>query len=129
MGAPEAEPPWRPAVSLDRLEQRAALYRRVRAFFAQRRVLEVETPLLSAAAPNDCWLESMVVESPWGGVRRVFLRPSPEFAMKRLLAAGSGAIYQIGKAFRRNEQGACHLPEFALLEWYRPGYGAELLDA
>lgn len=109
---------WRPTARPEALKARAALYRRLRAFFDARGVLEVETPVLSHAATVDRHLESFrTAEAPprW-------LQTSPEFAMKRLLCAGSGPIWQLCKVFRADECGAWHNPEFTILEWYRPGF-------
>ncbi|MGH8454068.1 MAG: EF-P lysine aminoacylase EpmA [Nevskiales bacterium] len=106
--------------SLDTLRARAQLYARVRAFFAGRGVLEVDTPRLSAAATVDPNIHSWLAESTVFGCR--WLHTSPEFPMKRLLAAGSGPIYQICHVFREDELGRLHNPEFTMLEWYRPGF-------
>lgn len=111
---------WRPAASLDMLRRRAALLGRIRAFFEARGVLEVDTPLLGPAPSSDPQQQCLEVTLP-GGARR-FLQPSPEYAMKRLLAAGSGCIYQICKAFRAGEEGPRHRTEFTLVEWYRVGF-------
>jgi len=94
---------------------------RAREFFAERGVLEVETPILSTAAVSDPQIESLTTQVK-GVEARLYMNTSPEYAMKRLLAAGSGDIYQIGKAFRDAEHGRWHNPEFTLLEWYRLGF-------
>lgn len=111
---------WRPSASLEMLRQRAALIGRVRQFFADRNVMEVETPLLSRAAITDPNLHSLAVTL--AGEPETYLQTSPEFFMKRLLAFGSGDIWQMCKVFRGAEQGRWHNPEFTMLEWYRTGF-------
>jgi lysyl-tRNA synthetase class 2 len=99
-----------------------------RAFFKHRGVLEVETPILSAAAVSDPQIESLATQVA-GLPGRRYLCPSPEYAMKRLLAGGSGDIYQVCKVFRDAERGRWHNPEFTMLEWYRVGFDdAALMD-
>ncbi len=112
---------WRPTASLGALQRRAAMLASARAFFAERRVLEVETPILSAAAVNDPQIESLATDVA-GIDGRFYLSTSPEYAMKRLLAAGSGDIYQVCKVFRDAERGRWHNPEFTMIEWYRRGF-------
>lgn len=117
---------WQPTTTLAMLHYRAKLLNNIRQFFAERQVLEVETPLLSQATVTDPHLHSFqtqyYLDKP-DCQQTFYLQTSPEFAMKRLLAAGSGPIYQISKAFRnQGESGRYHNPEFSLLEWYRPGY-------
>jgi lysyl-tRNA synthetase class 2 len=111
---------WRPTASLDVLRHRAAMLAGVREFFTRRGVLEVETPILSAAAVTDPQIESLMTHV--AGAGRFYLHTSPEYAMKRLLAAGSGDIYQICRVFRDGESGRWHNPEFTLIEWYRLGF-------
>lgn len=115
---------FRPGATRTTLAARARLIERIRAFFAQRKVLEVQTPVLSRYAITTPHIDSFALDA---GAR--FLRTSPELAHKRLLAAGSGDIYELGPVFRRGEQGARHNSEFTLLEWYRLGYSEhQLMD-
>lgn len=113
-------PHWKPSAPLQNLKARAELLATVRAFFAEREVLEVDTPALSHHGVTDRYMRSMVAKV--SSIESGFLQTSPEYAMKRLLAAGSGSIYQICKAFRQDEVGAKHNPEFTMLEWYRLGF-------
>ena len=117
---------WRPSASPETLRLRARLLRQARAFFDARGLLEVETPQLSAAAATDLHLESLVVQRP-GGEALGWLHTSPEFPMKRLLAAGAGDLWQLARVFRGAESGRRHNPEFTLLEWYRVGWDAQAL--
>ncbi len=126
-----------PSASLTNLRLRAALLAKLRAFFAERGFLEVETPLLSADVVVDRHLDPLSTilfddpRRPEIG-QRLWLQTSPEFGMKRLLAAGSGPIFQVTRAFRGGEVGPLHNPEFTIVEWYRPGdtmaAGMTLLD-
>jgi lysyl-tRNA synthetase class 2 len=112
--------------SLGTLRQRAAMLAAIRAYFAARGVLEIETPALSPAGVTDPAIESMTV-SARSLARPHYLQTSPEFAMKRLLAAGSGDIYQFCRVYRDDELGRWHQPEFTLLEWYRVGWDEQRL--
>lgn len=112
---------WRPTASHGALQRRAALLACARRFFAERGVLEVETPILSAAAVSDPQIESLTTEVA-GIDGRFYMSTSPEYAMKRLLASGSGDIYQVCKVFRDAERGRWHNPEFTMIEWYRHGF-------
>lgn len=112
---------WKPSATIETLRLRAALMARVRAFFDVRNVLEVETPQLSRAAITDPHLASAGVRLS-GLADSFYLHTSPEFFMKRLLAGGSGDIWQACKVFRGAEQGRWHNPEFTLVEWYRLGF-------
>ncbi len=105
---------------------RARLLQRTRAFFGARGLLEVETPQLSAAGATDVHVESLAASSPCGSLAG-WLHTSPEYPMKRLLAAGSGDIWQLARVFRGAERGRRHNPEFSLLEWYRVGWDAAAL--
>lgn len=110
---------------LQALRQRAALNAMVRRFFAEREVLEVETPILSAAGNTEPNIDSFHTDFSGhrdAGARRRWLRTSPEFPLKRLLAAGVGDCYELGRVFRNGEAGGRHNPEFTMLEWYRVGW-------
>jgi len=119
---------WQPSASLATLKIRARLLQRIRAFFQARDVLEVETPLLSSAAVTDPHIESYAIQDPHIGKPR-YLHTSPEFAMKRLLAAGSGSIYQICKIFRQGEVGQRHNPTFPTLDCSSPSFDNQQIMA
>jgi lysyl-tRNA synthetase class 2 len=125
-------PDWQPSATLEVLRLRANLLAGIRQYFAQNDVLEVETPLLGQAGVTDPHLQAFttVYHQPGHSTGlTLYLQTSPEYAMKRLLAAGCGSIYQITKAFRNEESGRLHNPEFTLLEWYRTGFGIPELIA
>lgn len=111
--------PWSPSASLDALRRRAALLADIRRFFAERQVLEVEVPTLSRRATSDPHIDSITALC---NGETAYLATSPEFGLKRLLAAGMGDCYYLGKAFREGEAGGRHNPEFTMLEWYRCGW-------
>jgi lysyl-tRNA synthetase class 2 len=117
---------WRPAASREVMQLRARMLRDIRAFFDQRDVLEVETPLLSSSSTTDPNINSLSTRYQH---QRLYLNTSPEYCMKRLLAAHGDSIYQVCKSFRDGELGPNHNPEFTMLEWYRPGFDMfELMD-
>ena len=115
---------WKPSANLKAIKLRAELYTLIRRFFAERNVLEVETPVLSQAGNTDPNIESFqlhfVGPKAAGGGQR-WLRTSPEYPLKRMLAAGVGDCYELGRVFRNGEAGRRHNPEFTMLEWYRVG--------
>ena len=119
---------WPPSASLAALRARARLLALIRAFFTERGVLEVETPAMAHAGASDVHIASLATTCHTSAAAaRFYLQTSPEFAMKRLLAAGSGPIFQVCRAFRDGESGRLHNPEFTLLEWYRPGFDQHAL--
>jgi lysyl-tRNA synthetase class 2 len=120
MNTPES---WRPTTTNRQLQSRAKLLRAIRKFFFDRKVLEVETPVVSQAGNTDPEIKSIRTDN--GN----YLRTSPEFALKRLLASGSGDIFELGRVFRAAESGRFHNPEFTMLEWYRVGFSYhQLMD-
>ncbi len=113
---------WQPTASLDMVKTRARLLAKLRAFFAEKDIIEVQTPVLSHAGNTDPTIETFLTQQYQDASEPSFLNTSPEFAMKRLLAAGYGSMYQITPAFRQDEQSKRHNSEFTLLEWYRLDY-------
>ena len=121
---------WKPTANTKALRLRAELYALFRRFFAERGVLEVETPVLSAAGNTDPNIESFSLrfDGPKAaGESQRWLRTSPEFPLKRLVAAGIGDCYELGRVFRNGEAGKRHNPEFTMLEWYRVGWDHQKL--
>ncbi len=123
---------WQPSASINLLRERAQLIGQIRTFFSNREVLEVETPSLSMATVTDVHLHTFQTEFVGPGYSKgqsLSMMTSPEFHMKRLLSAGSGSIFQLCKAFRNEESGRYHNPEFLMLEWYRVGFNHhDLMD-
>jgi lysyl-tRNA synthetase class 2 len=120
----EPSPWWDPDVHADRrpfLEARRRVAAAVRGFFAARDFVEVETAILQVSPGNEAHLHALATElvAPDGSRARRYLRTSPEFACKKLLAAGAPRIFELARVFRNRERGALHHPEFTLLEWYR----------
>jgi len=116
---------WQPSASIDNIKRRAALLKTIRQFFDSKNVIEVDTPAMSQATTTDPHLhtfDTTFVGPGFANGKTLYLQTSPEFHMKRLLCAGSGAIYQICKSFRNEESGRYHNPEFTMLEWYQPNY-------
>ncbi|MBB5211350.1 EF-P lysine aminoacylase EpmA [Microbulbifer hydrolyticus] len=110
---------WQPSAPLQNLRRRATLLADIRRFFSERQVLEMEVPILSRRATSDPHIDSITAEC---GGETAYLATSPEFGLKRLVAAGIGDCYYLGKAFRNGEAGGRHNPEFTMLEWYRMGW-------
>ena len=124
-GAADGEGDWRPTADLAALRLRARLYALIRGFFAERGVLEVETPVLSEAGNTEPNIDSFTTDFSGhrdAGPSLRWLRTSPEYPLKRLLAAGIGDCYELGRVFRNGEAGGRHNPEFTMLEWDRVGW-------
>jgi len=119
---------WQPTLTWEYAQKRAQILKKVRQFFNERNVIEVETPALSQGTVTDVHLDAItcrynfLTDSSVEHSTNLYLQTSPEFHMKRLLASGYGCIFQIAKAFRHEEAGRFHNPEFTLLEWYRLGF-------
>jgi lysyl-tRNA synthetase class 2 len=134
MPQPRPQPSWHPDRFADRigfLRRRARLAQGVRAFFDARGYLEVETPYAVATPGEEVHLRALATARTWpdGSVQSLWLHTSPEFAMKRLLVAGAGRVFQLARVWRDNEAGTDHQTEFTMLEWYRPGATmADLMD-
>ena len=114
---------WKPTSGASAARTRSVLLRRIRRFFETANVLEVDTPALSRHAVSDTQIESLEIPQSQVSAEALFLSTSPEFCMKRLLAAGYPDIYSICRVFRDGESGLRHQPEFTMLEWYRLGFG------
>jgi len=118
---------WEPSCSLDLLQLRATVLHKIRGYFYEQQVLEVETPILCQSIGTDPYIDFFSTQS--SNSKSLYLQTSPEFSMKRLLSAHACSMYQITKAFRQGESGRYHNPEFTLLEWYRVGFDlTQLMD-
>jgi len=119
---------WQPSMNWQSAKQRAKLLAKIRAFFSARDIVEVDTPLLSHQTVTDAHLDAFMTQynyspdSHCDESTSLYAQTSPEFSMKRLLASGYGCCYQICKAFRHEQHGRYHNPEFTMLEWYRIGF-------
>lgn len=116
---------WQPSAPITNLLKRAAIVSQIRRFFSDRGLIEVETPAMSQATVTDIHLvpfQTRFIGPSAAGGMPLYLMTSPEYHMKRLLAAGSGPIFQLCRSFRNEEAGRYHNPEFTMLEWYRPNY-------
>ncbi|MBG6245971.1 elongation factor P lysine(34) lysyltransferase [Candidatus Symbiopectobacterium sp. 'North America'] len=121
---------WQPTATIENLLKRAAIVSEIRRFFSDCGVLEVETPAMSQATVTDVHMVPFQTRFVGPGVSEgmtLYLMTSPEYHMKRLLAAGSGPVFQLCRSFRNEESGRHHNPEFTMLEWYRPHYDMYLL--
>lgn len=116
---------WQPSASIQILQQRAEILSKIRSFFSSRSICEVQTPLLGKSSLHAVNIFPFITNFDNGPQRNptpLYLQTSPESFMKRLLAAGSGPIYQMSSVFRNGEVGRKHQPEFTMLEWYRPSF-------
>ncbi len=113
---------WQPSASLGIIKKRASILQQIRVFMHKREIIEVDTPILSHFGISDPYIQSMTTSCAAESDAMLYLHTSPEFCMKRLLAAGSGSIYQIAHVFRNEESGKRHKTEFSMLEWYRTGF-------
>ncbi|MDA8562010.1 hypothetical protein N9L02_02725, partial [Gammaproteobacteria bacterium] len=114
------EPDWQPIATIENLRKRANIMAKIRKFFCKRDILEVETPIMSHFTVTDPNINSIpIIYKSIGSNKeqKLYLQTSPEYAMKRLLANGSGAIFQTTKSFRQGDVGRLHNPEFTMLEW------------
>lgn len=120
---------WQPTASLDIIRKRAALLWQIRDFMDRHDILEVDTPILSHSAVTDPYIQSLQTRHVYERETPLYMHTSPEYCMKRLLAAESGSIYQIAHVFRDEESGKRHQTEFSMLEWYRVGFDyKQLMD-